>query len=382
MVAIVSRLFSCFFFSSLESDMMSSVSAAALHSQQHPHYNSVATHKEAPLKSDPSHTSSQMSDSVKIKVTNPQVRVQQQIPFSELQVNDGDQNEVNKARGPETETGGEGTEGTASGKEAKEEFASKSYQSTTVSSALSLVSGTDSRPSFTTIPPMITAVTTAVVSKQTHPTMMFSTTLQPHTGSVLQNGDAPPSEATPGSSHTGFLFYPSSLQPGSANNDQPTDTPAHTPSGSASSLSTSSASPASSSPPASTSFPSFSASASLSPGSAQAEMKTQRPGVILPSNTTTEPRSHLTDHTSTSGPPPWSPSLSPPPVCPESTCSVNNGGCSQLCSHTQHYNQSSNQNYTRTQCRCRPGFLLLGDGRTCRGEPLALFCFFFLSPEL
>ncbi|XP_029987071.1 latent-transforming growth factor beta-binding protein 4 [Sphaeramia orbicularis] len=55
------------------------------------------------------------------------------------------------------------------------------------------------------------------------------------------------------------------------------------------------------------------------------------------------------------------------PVCLELTpCSVNNGGCSQLCVHSQHYNQSSSQTQTRTQCLCRPGFTLLDDGRTCR----------------
>ncbi|GAA6218840.1 uncharacterized protein LOC108887940 isoform X4 [Lates japonicus] len=52
------------------------------------------------------------------------------------------------------------------------------------------------------------------------------------------------------------------------------------------------------------------------------------------------------------------------PVCLELTpCSVNNGGCSQLCSHN---NQSSNQNQTTTQCHCRPGFTLLDDRQTCR----------------
>ncbi|CAK6984334.1 protein HEG [Scomber scombrus] len=55
------------------------------------------------------------------------------------------------------------------------------------------------------------------------------------------------------------------------------------------------------------------------------------------------------------------------PVCLELTpCSVNNGGCSQLCSHSQNYNHTSNQTQTRNQCRCRPGFTLVDDGRTCR----------------
>lgn len=298
-------------FSSLESDMMSSVSAAALHSQQHPYYNSIT--KEAPLISDLSHMSSQMSNSEKIKVTNPEVQPQQQILFSKLQVSDGDQKEVNKDHGPETETGGGGTEGTASGKEAEEE--SKSHQSTTVSSALSLVSGTVSPPSYTTVrTAMMTAVTTTAVSEQTHPTVMFATTLQPLTDPALQDGGAPPSEAAPGSSHTGCQFCPSLPQPGSADDDQHTETPTHTSSTSALSSSTSSASPASSAPPSSTSFPFFTASASLSPSSAQAEMKTQQPDVIPPSNNT--PKHHNQTLHGTTGPPPLSQSPSRPPVCP------------------------------------------------------------------
>ncbi|KAK5874205.1 hypothetical protein PBY51_019174 [Eleginops maclovinus] len=55
------------------------------------------------------------------------------------------------------------------------------------------------------------------------------------------------------------------------------------------------------------------------------------------------------------------------PVCLELTpCSVNNGGCSQLCSLSQHHNQSSNQTQNRTQCHCKAGFTLVEDGRTCR----------------
>ncbi|KAL3065710.1 hypothetical protein OYC64_015793 [Pagothenia borchgrevinki] len=55
------------------------------------------------------------------------------------------------------------------------------------------------------------------------------------------------------------------------------------------------------------------------------------------------------------------------PVCLELTpCSVNNGGCPQLCSLSQHLNQSSNQTHTITQCHCKAGFTLVEDGRTCR----------------
>ncbi|KAK1802328.1 hypothetical protein P4O66_021995, partial [Electrophorus voltai] len=46
------------------------------------------------------------------------------------------------------------------------------------------------------------------------------------------------------------------------------------------------------------------------------------------------------------------------PMCIEVTpCSLNNGGCSQVC-------QVSHEN--RAECHCQPGFLLLQDHRTCR----------------
>ncbi|XP_061596606.1 uncharacterized protein si:dkey-163f14.6 isoform X2 [Cololabis saira] len=55
------------------------------------------------------------------------------------------------------------------------------------------------------------------------------------------------------------------------------------------------------------------------------------------------------------------------PVCLDLTpCSINNGGCSQLCSPSQMYNQSSNQTQTTVKCHCKPGFTLLDDGLTCR----------------
>ncbi|KAF7669309.1 hypothetical protein LDENG_00212540 [Lucifuga dentata] len=55
------------------------------------------------------------------------------------------------------------------------------------------------------------------------------------------------------------------------------------------------------------------------------------------------------------------------PVCVALTpCSVNNGGCSQLCSHSLHHNQNTDPTQPRTRCRCRPGFTLLDDRQTCR----------------
>ncbi|XP_047678433.1 uncharacterized protein si:dkey-163f14.6 [Tachysurus fulvidraco] len=48
------------------------------------------------------------------------------------------------------------------------------------------------------------------------------------------------------------------------------------------------------------------------------------------------------------------------PMCIGLTaCSVNNGGCSQVCQVNAH-------NHNHAECRCQPGFLLLGDQRTCR----------------
>ncbi|XP_062384510.1 signal peptide, CUB and EGF-like domain-containing protein 1 [Sardina pilchardus] len=42
-------------------------------------------------------------------------------------------------------------------------------------------------------------------------------------------------------------------------------------------------------------------------------------------------------------------------------CALNNGGCSQLCSAGPH-----NRVQNRALCRCRPGYMLLDDQRTCR----------------
>lgn len=315
--------------------------AVALKTQQQSNYDTIANtaSKEAHLKFGLLfHAPSQMPNSERIKVTNPKVQLQQHIRFPYFKVNDMAQTEVNE--GPETGTGRHGTEVKASGEEAEEVFSSKSHQSTTVSSTLSLVSGTErstsSPPSFSTVhAPAITAVMNTAV-KQTRPAVMFAPTSLLHTESALplQNvlkfgepatsqEDATPSEVTTGSSHTGFQFYPSLSQPGSVDKEEPIDTSTHTSSTSAYFVFTTSSSPASSALSLSTPVPSFSASTSSSPSSTQSDMKTQLPDVTLPSNTstTTEPRSHLTEyhnHTlhATSRPPLLPFSLSRRPVCP------------------------------------------------------------------
>ncbi|XP_074475820.1 uncharacterized protein LOC141758366 isoform X2 [Sebastes fasciatus] len=439
-----------------ESDMMSSVSGVSvqkpnmhqnlqtsvvLKTQQQSHYDSLANtaSKEANLKfGSSSHTPSQMSNSERIKVTNPKVHLQQHVQFPSFKVKDEVQTtQLQKAdeaqQGAETGSGRHGSEAKASQEEAKkvDGFGSKSHLSTTVSSTLSLVSGTE--PSTPTAhPPAITAVTY---------TELFAPTLQlqhtksalpvPGSENVLKFGEPVTSqddEAVTGFSQTtdedqqaetGFRYPPLSQPVEFVEKEDPTETSTYTLS--ASSISSSSTS----SPASSLSAPLPSTSAS-SPSSTQSNMKTQLPNV--PSNTststTTEPRSHRTEHhNATSKPPPLSLNLSrrpvctyPPvpahgtfyfrnvenpgpreyrhyiqyacypgytlahgdvhsycqqgdtwsgvtPVCLELTpCSVNNGGCSQLCSHSQHPNQTQ----TRTQCHCRAGFTLLDDGRTCR----------------
>ncbi|XP_044051099.1 uncharacterized protein si:dkey-163f14.6 isoform X2 [Siniperca chuatsi] len=444
-----------------ESDMMSSVSgvnmqkpnvhlnlqaAVVLKTQQQSHYDTLANtaSKEANLKFGLlSHTPSQMSNSERIKVSNPKLHLPQHIQFPSFKVRDGVQTtrleaqlqEASKSQEAGTGTGRHGSEVKVSREGAEkvdkvtQMFASKSYLSTTVSSTLSLVAGTErtsSLPSFSTAhTPAITAVTNTAV---TPPTVMFVPTSPLHhkksalpvlcsekelkSGeSVTSQDDVTPSEVETGSAQT-------------ADEDQQVETGFH---------SSSTSSPASShslSPP----FPSFSTSTSLSLSSTQPNMKTQLPNVTLPSNTTTttEPRSHWTEYhnlttNATTKPPLLSLSLSRRPVCPYprvpthgtfyfrnvenprpgeyrhyiqyacypgytlahgdihsycqqggtwsgitpvclelTPCSVNNGGCSQLCSHSQHYNQSSNQTQTRTKCHCRPGFTLLDDVRTCR----------------
>ncbi|GLD55946.1 uncharacterized protein AKAME5_000836100 [Lates japonicus] len=384
-----------------ESDMMSSVSgvsvqktnihqdlqaAVVLKTQQQSHYDIHANTpaKEANLKFGLlSHTPSQMSHSERIKVTNPKVHLQQHIQFPSFKVKDGVQTSHREAQlqeaneGPETGAGRHGSEAKDSDEKAEKVdkvthmFDSKPHLSTTVSSTLSLASGTErsvSSPSFSAAPaPAITTVTDTATSQD------YVTPSEVVTG-FSQTADEDQQ------AETGFQYPPASSNPSST---------------------------------------------------IQSTRKKQIPNVTLPSNTSTasQSRSHSTEHhtlmmNATSKPPLLSLSLSRRPVCPYppvpahgtfyfrnvenpgprvyrhyiqyacypgytlahgdvhsycqhggtwsgvtpvclelTPCSVNNGGCSQLCSHN---NQSSNQNQTTTQCHCRPGFTLLDDRQTCR----------------
>ncbi|XP_031702718.1 uncharacterized protein LOC116383209 [Anarrhichthys ocellatus] len=386
--------------------------------------------KEANLKSVLlSHTPSQMSDRERIKVTNPKVHLQQNVQFPNFKVKDGVQTthheaqlqEVNEdQQGQETGSGMHGSLAEASQEEAEKVVGvdSKSHLSATVSPTLSLSrteQSTSSPPSFSTDQtPDIAAVTNTVTFAPTSPLR-------------LTRSDVTPSEAATGSSQTadedqraetGFLYPP---RPGPVEK-------AYTLSTSVYFTSTSSSSTSSPAPSLSARIPFLSAYTFSSPSFTQASEKTHLPNVPSNISTTTEPRSHQTEyHSATSNPP--LPSLRlgrrpvctyPPvpahgtfyfrnvenpgprdyrhyiqygcypgytlghgdihsycqqgdtwsgitPVCLELTpCSVNHGGCNQLCSHSEHYNQSTNQTQTRTQCHCRAGFTLLDDGRTCR----------------
>ncbi|XP_023257442.1 uncharacterized protein LOC111651664 [Seriola lalandi dorsalis] len=450
-----------------ESDMMSSVSgvsvlkpnilqhlqaAVVLKTQQQSHYDvlSNTAAKEANLKFGlMSHTPSQMSNSERMKVTNLKVRLQQHI---QIKVKDGVQaahheaqlQEANEAQGSETGSGRHGSEEKPEKVDnVTETFAFKSHLNTTVSSTLSLVSGRErsvsSPPSFSTAHTSTITAATNTTFKHTLPTVI-------RFGEAVTSQDyVTNSEAVTDSSQTAGedqqagtgLQYPPLSQPGSVDEEEPTETSTYTLSPSVYSISISSlsvSSPASSATPVSLSnpLPSLPASTSSRPSStATSSLKTQTPNVTLPSNTSPsgEARSHQTERhnltmNASSAPPltlsgrpvcPYPPvpahgtfhfrNVENPgpgayrhyiqyacysgytlahgdihsycqrggtwsgitPVCLELTpCSVNNGGCSQLCTHSQHFNQSANQNHTRTQCHCRPGFTLLDDGQTCR----------------
>ncbi|KAM8763413.1 uncharacterized protein AB9X84_007807 [Acanthopagrus schlegelii] len=446
-----------------ESDMMSSStlqnlqSAAALKTQQQSHYDTRANaaSKEANLKfGSMSHMPSQMSSDERIKTTNPKILLQQHVQFpslktkGEAQTTHNEAQEANAAPGRETGTGKDGSEGRASHEEAErvdgvtQTFDSKSHPSPTISSALSLVPGTDRS---TTTPPSFStahtpAVTTAWYTGGRHtvplvfgPTSSLSGSTQDDVTPSVVVTDSSQGEGEDQAAETKFLS-PSFSPSGSGDDEEPTETSTHTSSTSAYFVSTSSSSAASSVLSFSTPHPSFSDVTSVRTGSAQSNTRPQLPRVSSPSNASTpsEPRSHWTDHhnitvNATSRPPLLPLSLGRRPVCPYppvpahgtfyfrnvenpgpreyrhyiqyacypgytlahgdvhsycqqggtwsgvtpvcrelTPCSVNNGGCSQLCSHHQHYDQSSSQNQTRTRCHCRPGFTLLDDGRTCR----------------
>lgn len=298
--------------------------AAVLKTQQQSHYDALTNtaSKEANLKfGSLSRTPSQMTNIERIKVTNPKVYLHQQSQFPNFKFKDGVRishheaqlTEANEAQGAETGTGRHGSESNVSHEEAEkvlQMFTSKSHQSTTVSSTLSLESGIE-RP--TSSPPS------------------FSVTQTSAFPAVLAQKDATSSEVVTSSSQTadedqqaesGFQ-YPSLSQPGSVAPTEPStftlSTSVYFISTSSSSTSSPAASALSLSPPS----PSVSASTSSSPSSTRSDMKTQLPNVTLPSNnsTSTELRSHWSEYLNltmnvTSKPPLLSVSLRGRPVCP------------------------------------------------------------------
>ncbi|XP_029313421.1 protein HEG [Cottoperca gobio] len=338
--------------------------------------------------------------------------------------------EANEAQGAETGRNVSEAKASQEEAEKLAEDVSKSHWSTTLSSTVSLVSRTEQitssmPPSFSTAhSPTITAVTNTVTFAPTSPLHNTSSEKVLKFGeSVTSQDDVTPSEEVTGSSQTVVEdqqdetgnHYPPLSQPESVDKEEPTETALSIPVDLISTRSSSTSTPASAAPSLSPSIPS----------STQSNMKTE---VSSNTSTATEPRSYPTEYrNATSKPPLLSLSLSrrpvcmyPPvpahgtfyfrnvenpgpreyrhyiqyacypgytlahgdihsycqqrgvwsgttPVCLELTpCSVNNGGCSQLCAHSQHYNQSSNEAKTRTQCTCKTGFTLLEDGRTCR----------------
>ena len=340
------------FFSLSESDMMSSHTLQTLHSsvalktQQHTHYDTLAhtASKEANLKFvSMSHMPSQISRSERVKVTNPKIPLQQHIQFPGLQTKDealtthNGAQEANAASGGEVGDGKDSSEGEASREEAErvdevtQMFGSKSPPSPTISSASSLVPGTDQSttqlPSFSAAHTPAVSAVTSTAGRHSVP-LVFGLT---SSLSVSTQDDATPSEVLPGSSQAAgerqpaetSSLYPSFSQAGSGDDEEPTETSTHTSSTPAFFVSTSSPSPASSALSLLTPLPSFSALTSVSTSSAQSNAKPQLPRVTFPSNasTTAEPRSHWPEHhnitmNATSRPSLLPLSLSRRPVCP------------------------------------------------------------------
>ncbi|KAA8595876.1 hypothetical protein FQN60_011167 [Etheostoma spectabile] len=415
-------------FSCDKSDMMSSISgvsvqkpniqqnlqaAVILKTQQQSYYDTHANtaSKEVNLKlGSLSHSPSQMSNREMIKVT---VHLQQHVQFPNFKVKDG----VQLTHHEETGTGRHDLE-----TEKVDKVVSKSHLSTTVSSTLSMGSGTD----FVPTSPLHHMKSALPVpgSEKVFKFRELVTFRDDATSSVVVTGSSLIADEDQ-QAETGFQ-YPLLSQPGSVDEEEPTET--STTLSSVNLIFASSTSPSSPASSLSAPVPSYSASTSLSSSSSQSNRKTQVPYVPSDTYTTSEPRSHQTEnHNDTFKPLLLSLNLSRRPMCPYppvpahgtfyfrnvenpgpreyrhyiqyacypgytlahgdihsycqhggawsgitpvclelTPCSVNNGGCSQLCSHSQHYNQSSNQTQTRTQCHCRAGFTLLDDWRTCR----------------
>lgn len=297
-----------------------------LKTEQQSHYDTLtsAVSKEAnPKVGLLSHTSSQMSNSERIKVTNPKVHLQQHIHFPNFKIQDGLQTtretQMQEAKeGPETGTVRHSSETKASREEAEkvdkvtQMFASKERVSNTVSSTLSLMSGTEqstsSLQSFSTAhTPTMTAVTNTAV-RHTVPTVTFAPT-SPHHPTKSDLPLCGTEKDKDQQVEIGFQFPPLS-QPQSVDTQEPTET-------STSTLSTSSSisSPPSSALYLSSSLGTFSASTSSSPRSTESSIKTQLPHVAPSETSSKTGYYHLTMDT-TSKPPLLSLLLSRRPVCP------------------------------------------------------------------
>nr|XP_040022802.1 uncharacterized protein LOC120811487 [Gasterosteus aculeatus aculeatus] len=403
-----------------ESDMMRSVlhvnmqapnssqAAVALKTQQQSRYDAL-THTASQgenLQLAFSQTPSQMSDRERIKVTNP--KVQQNVQFPDFKVKDGVRTNHVEAQLQAAEEPAGGTHDSQAGEEAEKldgGVDSKLHPSATDSSDLLSSPATDeltssplSRSAAQT--PAITAVTkTETLPRHltTSPAPVPGSHIVLHFGEpVTSQADVIPSEVATGSSQT-------------ADEEQPAETGFHYPpqAGPSSTPSPPSYLPAP--------IPPMSASTSSSPSAAQSNEKT---------HVTTGPGSHqgrsygaalnlpLPSQRAECRHPPapahgtfyshsvvehgsrelmqyiqyvcypgytladgdthsycqrggtWSGIT---PVCLEAApCSVDHGGCSQLCSHSEHHNHSASRARVRPRCHCRAGFTLQPDGRTCR----------------
>ncbi|XP_035484823.2 uncharacterized protein si:dkey-163f14.6 [Scophthalmus maximus] len=402
--------------------------AAVPKTQQQSHYDTVANtpSKEARLKfGSLSGMPSQMSNSETNKVTDPKVQLQQRhIEFPGFKVKGGEREAprearplgANEAQGLGTGTGRHGTEAKASDRKSQkvdkdtESFASALHLFTAISSTSSLVSATG-RP--VSSPPSFPTWQTTAIIKHAFPTEVRFGQPVPIQDYVTPSGVLTGTSKTADEDRraaTG-VQYPSASQ---TNSSSPTSSPA-------------SSAPSSSSPPPSWSASTSSRPISTTQSNMPTPDVALPSNTSVTRGASPHRADDVTTNTA-SAPPPLFPRLSRRPVCPYppvpvggtffffrnvenpgprayrhyiqytcypgytlargdvhsycqqggtwsgvtpvclelTPCSVNSGGCSQLCSHSQHYNQSSDRTQIGTRCHCRPGFTLLDDGQTCR----------------